>query len=266
MNDRSKSKDRYLVPGLVRGLEALRAFTPERPNLSLGELADILGTTRSATFRTVYTLADMGCLLHDERNLTYSLGPAVLQLGYGYIATRELVEVAQPSLVQLRDDSGWSAHLGVLDGTSVLYMLRLPSLQGTASIVHVGSRLPARSTTMGRILLAGLTEERVTSLYHQDAARTGSGVKLAPILAQRKRDRRQDTISHVGTFEAGIVSVAAPLRDVTRDTVAAISLSAHADPAKLGELDNRIRDMIHDTAARISAQLGWQKPRDQRPR
>ena len=52
MNDGSKSKDRYLVPGLVRGLEALCAFTPERPNLSLGELADILGTTRSATFRT----------------------------------------------------------------------------------------------------------------------------------------------------------------------------------------------------------------------
>jgi DNA-binding IclR family transcriptional regulator len=261
MDHGSKSKDRYLVPGLVRGLETLRAFTPERPNLSLGDLAEILKTTRSATFRTVYTLTYMGCLLHDERTLTYSLGPAVLRLGYGYIATRELVEVAQPSLVRLRDDSGWSAHLGVLDGTSVLYMLRLPSLQGAASIVHVGSRLPARTTTMGRILLAGLSEERVIGLYHQDAAKTGSGIKVAPILSQRKRDRRQDTISHVGTFEAGIASIAAPLRDVTGDTVAAISLSARADAVKVDEMGNSIKEMIHETAERISAQLGWQKPR-----
>eukprot|EP01035_Chromulina_nebulosa_P038318 gene38318-51755_t len=151
MADGARTSDRYLVPGLVRGLQILRAFRPERANLTLGDIAQVLKTTRSAAFRTVYTLVHMGCLLHDERRLTYSLGPAVLTLGYGYIATRELVELAQPDLERLRDESGWSAHLAVLDGTAVLYMLRVPSLQSRSSIVHVGSRLPARSTTLGRM-------------------------------------------------------------------------------------------------------------------
>lgn len=260
MANETKSQDRYLVPGLVRGLHALRAFTPQRPHLTLGELADVLKTTRSAAFRTVYTLTSMGYLLHDERHLTYALGPAVLRLSHGYIATRELVEVAQESIERLRDESGWSAHLGVLEGTSVLYMLRVPSLQGTSSIVHVGSRLPARSTTMGRVLLAGLPEERVIALYHHEGKKTGAAQKLGPILKQWKRDRGRDTISHIGAFEAGIVSIAAPLRDVTGDYVAAISLSAHADADRVRELDTSIGGLIRDTAERISILLGWQKP------
>ena len=255
----NKSQDRYLVPGLVRGLQALRAFTPQRPHLTLGELADVLQTTRSAAFRTVYTLTNAGCLLHDAHKQTYALGPAVLGLSHGYIATRELVEVVQESIARLRDESGWSAHLGVLDGTSVLYMLRMPSLQGTSSIVHVGSRLPARSTTMGRVLLAGLPEDRVIALYHHEAEKTGTSQKLGPVLKQWKRDQGQDTISHVGTFEAGIVSIAAPLRDVTGDYVAAISLSAHADADKVRELDHSIKGMICNASKRISALLGWQQ-------
>ena len=251
-------KDRYLVPGLVRGLEALHAFTPERPNLTLGDLAELLETTRSAAFRTVYTLTHMGCLLYDERSLTYALGPAVLRLSYGYIATRELVEVAQPGLEQLRDASGWSAHLGVLEGTSVLYMLRIPALESRESIVHVGSRLPARSTTMGRVLLAGLAEERLIALY---AGTSGAGQPLGPILAQWKRDQGQPIVSHKGAFEAGIVSIAAPLRDMTGDCVAAISLSARATAESVAALDATIHDLIVAAAERISASLGWQRPR-----
>jgi DNA-binding IclR family transcriptional regulator len=259
MTDETGSNDRYLVPGLVRGLEVLRAFTPGQPSLTLGDIAAILKTTRSAAFRTVYTLTHMGCLLHDERRQTYMLGPAVLTLGYGYIATRELVEVAQPGLERLRDESGWSAHLAVLDGTSILYMLRLPSLQSRSSIVHVGSRLPARSTTMGRLLLAGVSEERVIGLYQQASTAMGADQKIAAILTQWRRDRELETISHLGTFEVGIVSVAAPLRDASGTYVAAISLSAHAGAEKMQQMASR-REMIIDTSKRISKLLGWQPP------
>ncbi|MEM8741409.1 MAG: helix-turn-helix domain-containing protein, partial [Pseudomonadota bacterium] len=78
--------DRYLVPGLARGLMVLQAFSPERREMSLSEIAGHLGTTRSAAFRTVYTLTHLGYLLHDGRTKTYALGPAVLRLGYGYLA------------------------------------------------------------------------------------------------------------------------------------------------------------------------------------
>lgn len=256
----SKTQDRYLVPGLKRGLGVLRAFTPQRHHLTLAQLAEALGMTRSAVFRSVYTLTDLGYLAYDERSQSYALGPEVLRLSYGYVATRELVEVAQDMIERLRSDTGWSAHLGVLDGTSVLYVLRLPSKQGEASIVHVGSRLPARSTTMGRVLLSGLPEERLIRLYQSDTETTGAATRFAPVLKQWRQDREQGVIRHVGKFEAGIVSIAAPLRDATGEYVAAISLSTHVHPAAIADLDERIEAMIRAAADAISARLGWRRP------
>lgn len=170
-----KHEDRYLVPGLVRGLDVLKLFTPERPALRLAEIAAALGITRSAAFRTVYALSETGCLLHDERAQSYALGPGVLRLTYGYVATREIVEIAQPELQRLRVRTGWSAHLGVLEGTSVLYVLRVPAPQRDVSIVQVGSRLPACSTTMGRVLLAGLFEAELVALCRGEAKAAAGG-------------------------------------------------------------------------------------------
>lgn len=251
-------EDRYIVPGLVRGLQVLRAFTPERPNLTLTELAKILGTTRSAAFRTVYTLAHDGCLLHDERNHTYALGPAVLRLSYGYLATRELVDVAMPVLESLRNKTGWSAHMGILDGTSVLYVLRIPSFQANSSIVHVGSRLPARSTTMGRMLLANLSEADIIRLYRHDMTTTGVQHRMEPILSQWKRDRGKETITHIGDFQVGIASIAAPLYDMTGAVVAAINLSIQAEPENIEALSHSVAVELTQTATRISTLLGWQ--------
>lgn len=263
-----EAKDRYIVPGLVRGLQALKAFTPERPNLSLSEIAELLGTSRSAAFRTVYTLSHMGCLLHDKRTQTYALGPAVLRLGYGYLATRELVEVAFPELERLRAETEWSAHMGVLDGTSVLYVLRLPAPHRLSSIVQVGSRLPARSTTMGRVLLADLDEETLVSLYRSEAKKTGnaSPQTLSGVLAQWRDDRGRAHVSHVGDFEAGIASIAAPVRDMTGRVAAAINLSAAATPENVAELDGALAAAIGRTAERVSTLLGWHAdPHAKRP-
>ena len=91
-----EADDRYLVPGLVRGLQALQAFTPERRRMTLVEIGAALGITRSAAYRLVYTLDQLGFLVHDPQTRTYALGPAVLRLGDGYIASRDLAEVAAP--------------------------------------------------------------------------------------------------------------------------------------------------------------------------
>lgn len=252
-----KIQDRYLVPGLIRGVEMLKAFTPERPVLKLGDLAHYLGTTRSAAFRTAYTLTQLGCLLHDETNHDFTLGPGVLRLSHGYLATREVVEVAQSSLLRLCDQTGWSAHLGVLDGTSVLYVLRFPAVGADASIVRVGSRLPARSTTLGRVLLASLEEDALTRLYRGER-NPGAGTGFASVIRQWKSDRNRTTITHAGDFEADIASIAAPLREAGGKVTAAISLTSPSAKNKTGELSGHITDAVVKAAAQISAQLGYQ--------
>jgi DNA-binding IclR family transcriptional regulator len=252
----NRSEDRYLVPGLMRGLGVLKLFTPDRSALSLSDIAAALGITRSAAFRTVYTLNEAGCLLHDQRSQLYSLGPGVLRLTYGYVATREVVEIAQPELERMRDRIGWSAHLGVLEGSSVLYVLRVPGPQRDTSIVQVGSRLPARATTMGRVLLADLSEEELVALFRSDGTR-GKGPSLPGILRQAVEDSHAQAVVHTGDFEAGIVSAAAPLRDMTGRVVAAINVTAPQSSETQRMITGTLRDDLIATARRISTLLGW---------
>lgn len=251
--------DRYLVPGLVRGLNVLKLFTPQRPALTLAEIARALGISRSAAFRTVYTLTEMGCLLHDEREQRYALGPGVMRLSYGYFATREVVEIAQGELEKLRGATGWSVHLGVRDGTSVLYLIRIAGDRHNAAIVQVGSRLPARNTTLGRVLLADLEEAELVSLFRADAAglATGRSPALPGILARAAQDRIAEAVIHAGDFEAGIVSAAAPVRDMTGRVVAAINVTAPHTPDAIAGLDGEVRDALLAAARKISRMLGW---------
>ncbi|MBO6639168.1 MAG: IclR family transcriptional regulator [Roseitalea sp.] len=250
-------EDRYLVPGLVRGLKVLRAFSPERREMSLSEIAGHLGMTRSAAFRAVYTLNHLGYLMQDSRSRLYRLGPAVMALGYGLLASRELVEIALPELERLRDETDWSAHLGVRDGRSVLYLLRVPSRMGLASIVHVGSRLPAVSTTMGRVLLADLDEPTLIALYRDaaDAARGGTGGWTPQkVLAQHKVDRDAETIVQAGRFESGVTAIATAVRDMSGQAIAAINVTTTAPPDDAAR--PFIRRQLLDAAGRIARQLG----------
>ena len=252
-------EDKYLVPGLMRGLQVLKAFTPEITAMSLSDIARRLNMSRSAAFRSVYTLAHLGYLLHDPRTKLYSLGPSVLRLGYGYLATRELVEIALPELERLRDATDWSAHLGVRDGRFVLYMLRVPSRMGLASIVHVGSRLPAAATTMGRVLLADLSEETVLAIYREETyppAPRYAPRNLAELLEQRRRDKGATTVTQIGSFETGIASIAAPVRDMSGSVVAAINLTRPV-MSEMTNIDASIRRELIKSAMAISRMLGF---------
>ncbi len=257
MDKTPTDEDRYLVPGLMRGLAVLDAFTPDRREMSLSDIARRLDLSRSAAFRTVYTLTHQGFLLKDERRQTYTLGPAVLRLGHGYMAARELVQIALPELERLRDETDWSTHLGARDGRMVLYLLRVPSRMGMGSIVHVGSRLPAAMTTMGRVLLTDLDEVSLVKLYRDESyaqAPGGAPRNMTELTAQWKRDRAGGTVVQIGSFERGMASVAAPVRDMSGGIVAAVNAT------RARQADDRIEDRVvaavTATASRISQLLG----------
>ncbi len=241
-------QDRYLVPGLVRGLEVLAAFTPDAPRRTQSEIAATLGVTRSAIFRVIYTLTELGFLLHDPASGRYALGPALLRLGHGVLPARDVLPVATPALEALRDATGWSAHLGVLQGTEVVYLLRVPARRSMRSIVHVGSRLPAATTAMGRVLLAGLDDAALAALYRD--------TRFGPLARRARTDRARGHVVHLGEFEAGVASIAAPLRDAAGRVVAAINLSATL--AEAPEARRRAaREAVIAAASAISRDLGW---------
>ena len=243
----SEIKDPYNVPGLVRGLAVLQVFTPIKPELTLSEIASTLGITRSAAFRSVHTLVTEGYLLPAHEGHHYRLGPSVMRLSYGYHASRELLEVAHPVLERLREESDWSTHLGVLDGRHVLYLLRLPATKGLSSLVHVGSRLPAATTAMGRIFLAQRSEKQVRQL-HADL----DADSLRRLLETRLADQGVSHVQSIGRFESGISSVAAPVMDMSGQVVAAMSATnvTESVPAEVVEA-------VKSAGVAISLGLGW---------
>src|SRR2546422_3979673 len=147
---------------LERGLAILSAFKAGRPELGISELARELGLTRSTSHRYVATLARLGYLQQNPQSRKYRLGPRVLDLGCSAINSMELREISLPHLQQLSDETGHTVNMAILDGTDIVYIERVRSSRpGQRDIdldLHVGSRLPAYCTSMGKVLLAYLPE------------------------------------------------------------------------------------------------------------
>ncbi|MBX9846347.1 MAG: IclR family transcriptional regulator [Xanthobacteraceae bacterium] len=250
---------RYLVPALDRGLQILQTLAGDRRKLSLSEIAAALGVTRSSAYRLLYTLGHFGFVDCDPETKNYMLGSQVLRLGYGYLASRDLVEVAMPHLVRLRDRTSWSAHLGELHGRDVLYLARVPTRRSIASTVHVGTRLPAHATAMGRILLSQLSEAEVLELYQDEPAvapGAAKAVDAAGLVRQLAEDRASGVVVQNAVYEPGVASVAAPIHDVTGKILAAINISTVALFTTDAELNGPLKAEVLAAARAISHDLG----------
>src|SRR5919204_1255725 len=163
---------------LERGLAILASFTSSRPLLGTSELARALGLSRSTTHRYLTTLHGLDYLHQDADTRKYRLGPRVLDLGFSAINSMDVREIAAPYLRQLSDETGYTVNLAILDGTDVVYVERCrTSRTGQREIdldLHVGSRLPAYCTSLGKAILAFRPEEeRARVLARIDYAKRG---------------------------------------------------------------------------------------------
>src|SRR3954469_16839322 len=153
---------------LERGLAILSSFRSGRPLLGVSDLAREVGLSRSTTHRYIATLAQLGYLQQDQLTRKYRLGPRVLDLGFSAINSMDLREVAAPHLRALSDETGFTVNLAILDGVDVVYIERCRSARpGQRDIdlnLHVGSRLPAYCTALGKAILAFLPEEQLESI------------------------------------------------------------------------------------------------------
>jgi DNA-binding IclR family transcriptional regulator len=250
---------RYLVPALMRGMSILRSFSNARSPLSLSDVAADQNITRSSAYRLLYTLSHLGFVVFDAETKTYTLGSQVLHLGYSYLASRDVVEIATPHLVRLRDRTGWSAHLGELHGREVVYLARIATRRTIASTVNVGTRLPARLTTMGRILLSGIPVDEVRELYRNEAfSRSDERATLNSLVEQLAEDRAAGVVVQKSGYEPGVASIAAPIRDVAGHIVAAINISTVALLTNDAELYGPLKADVMAAAQAISRDLGHQ--------
>ncbi|MPZ28439.1 MAG: helix-turn-helix domain-containing protein [Micromonosporaceae bacterium] len=244
------------VQSLQRGLAVIRAFDADHPELTLSEVAVATGVTRAAARRFLLTLAELGYVRSDGRR--FSLTARVLELGYAYLSSLSLPEVAEPHLEALVAEVHESSSMSVLDGTDIVYVARVPVSRIMTVAISVGTRFPAYATSMGRVLLAGLPDEALAGLEIKPlTSRTVDSV--AALRAELARVRAQGWALVNQELEEGLRAVAAPVRDHTGAVVAAVNVSAHATRT----LDSMRRDLLPPlltATSKIEADLAAASP------
>lgn len=252
-------QDKYIVPGLERGLRLLGEFSRAERTLSAAELARRLQAPRSTVFRLLATLEMLGFVERTDNGREYRLGMAVLRLGFEYLASLELTELGAPLLDRLRDETGYPCNLVVRDGRSIVYVAKSVAPRPFASSVNVGTRLPAHATVLGRVLLEDLTLAELRELYPEpqlEAFSEGTPRTVDALFEMVQTDRERGYVLQEGFYEASISTIAAPVRDRSARVVAAMGVTipaSHIDPEELGGMVEKVRN----TAGELSRLLDY---------
>lgn len=256
MTDADAGRQSHHVQSLARGLAVIRAFDESRPELTLSEVAREVGLTRAAARRFLLTLADLGYVRTDGRR--FSLTPRVLELGYSYLSSLTLPELAQPHLEQLSSEVHESSSVSVLDGGSVVYVARVATSRIMSVAINVGTRFPAYATSMGRVLLAGLDADELEARFAEQELEPLTDKTVTDprkLRAEIDRVRSQGWVIVDQELEAGLRSVAAPIRDRRGRVVAAMNISTHASRKTLERMRKELLPPLRRTAAAIEADL-----------
>src|SRR5579862_4318011 len=147
-----EEQDGDFVQSLDRGLSVIRAFDADHPQLTLSEVAAATGLSRAAARRFLHTLVHLGYMRSSGGR--FELRPKILELGYAYLSSLTLPEVAMPHLEELVEQVRESSSVSELDAGDVVYVARVPTKRIMTVTISVGTRFPAYATSMGRVLLA----------------------------------------------------------------------------------------------------------------
>jgi IclR family pca regulon transcriptional regulator len=246
----------HFVRSLERGLAVIRAFDADHPELSLTEVARTCGLTRAAARRFLLTLADLGYVRADGR--AYRLTPRVLELGYSYLSSFSLAQLAQPHLEQLVDRTRESSSLCVLDGDDIVYVARVPARRIMTAAITVGTRFPAHVTSVGRVILAGLPGDELEVRLDRTelVPLTARTIVSADLLrAELERVRRQGFALVDQELEEGLRSIAAPVRDRGGEVVAAVNIPVQAGRTTLAAVRRDLLPALLETVAGIEDDL-----------
>lgn len=222
-------------------------------------LANALALPRSTTYQLLGTLCEAGFVVHLAEERRYALGVGAYELATGYTRQEPLARLARAPLAALVDRTGHNAHLAVLHGREVIYVLEERAHGRPPLVTDVGVRLPAHLTASGRAILAGLAREQVRALFPDASAfvdRHGTGLRGPTALHRLLADVR--TAGHAretGEVTAGFASVAAAATDHNGFPVAAVALTYPENGTGTATVAGLVRAVV-DTATDLSRRVG----------
>lgn len=261
----SQDEARYNIRVLDRAISILSLLADGRARTP-AEISEAIELSTSTTFRMLSTLAYYHYVLRDESTNQYRLGLACLELAHAYLTGNDLRRISLPELEALRNETKETVHLAVLEGMEIVYLEKLPGLHAIGLMSsRVGGRSPAYCTGVGKVLLAYQNLEGVRVYYQENGLvrYTESTITDLPtLMSALEAIRRVGYGFDYGEHEDEVRCVAAPIFDITGQTVAALSISgpeARMDP--LEENHDMIAMALH-AAINISRQLGYNQAKN----
>ena len=248
----------YQVRALQRGLAVLGCFSVARPALTMAQVSGALGLPKPTALRLLECLVGERWLTLDTATGMYQLSPRPLEVAAVYLATSSLEQAAQPVLRKLCDQTQQTANLGVLDHDEVLHVAVVEPERPLHYHTRVGARELAHCTGLGKVLLAGLPDAELRRILRRGLPRKTAATLTdeTALLAELELVRQRAYAEDREEAERGLRCFAAPVRDGSGQTVAAISISGAAADF-VGDAQPGLLEAVLTAAAGLSRRLGW---------
>jgi DNA-binding IclR family transcriptional regulator len=257
---KKRASSSYIAPPVQRAVRLIRHVAEGNPVLNMSQTAKLLKINRTTLLRLLHTLEAEGFVERRPSGAGYQIGLSFLEVGARALFSQDLVQVAIPVLTRLAEDLQLSAHLGVLDGSDVLYLVRRTPNTPLASNIRVGSRLPAHATTMGRMILAFMPSLELERLYagkELEPFSEHTATTLAALQAKVEKDRAAGIAWSEAHFERGIGSAAVAVFDFAGTPLGAINVSGPVGAFAGEERRAGIGGALRAAGVEISRRLGW---------
>ncbi len=243
---------------LEKGLAVLRAFDARRRTMTLGDVAEATGITKSSAQRMVYTLERLGYVRKHPQTRRYQLTPRVMEIGFNYLAADTLIDVANPFLSELATRTGETVNLTEPDGCDMVYVARFVSHKFIPIHMPIGSRIPMYCTASGRAVLSAMTDEAVQAVLAASSLVAHTPHTLtapAAILEAVARTRGRGYAVNCEELFLGDMTIGAPVLGSQGTALAAVHVVAPTSRWAADEAERQLAPFVVECARAISTSV-----------
>lgn len=255
--------NKYLINTVYNAMAILKLFSQEKPEWGISELAHHLNLNISHTKRLVKTLENEGFLQRNKASRRYRLGLATLSICGVITSTMEIHREAQPILEEVVQRTQEAVHLGILEGTDIVYLNKMDGPHPVRLVSYTGKKLPSYCTGCGKVLLAYKNKkaqaELLQSIEHQGIEPLGPNTvrSVEELKRQLEQIKREGYAICIDELHEGVVSIAAPVFDYTEQAIASISVTGPTHRVSTEAIIGKYKDIIVAAAHKISERLGY---------
>lgn len=249
-------RDGEHITSLARGLAVLRAFSRDRPEMTLSQVAAATGLSAATARRCLHTLVDLGYAA--KRGKLFLLRPTVVAFASAYYESMNLEQIVRPHLQEVRDKTGDSSSLAVLADTEILYLVHVSTNRMVRVQAAIGTRFPAYPTSLGRVLLAYQPRNALEEYFRKTrlAPLTDKTVTSKAALREILLKVREEGYACIqDELDYGIVSVAVPVFNSSNEVLAAVNCSTSTARVTKDEMASSRLAVLREAARKIEAEL-----------